>query len=336
MNHKLNVLIVGCGNIAGSFDENRADTYFNQPYTHAGALTADGRFNLVACVEPDVARRKAFMDFWSVARGFDDLDAVVNSGFSFDVVSLCSPTLSHYGDLQKIIALKPKIIFCEKPVTLTAKETEQVVKDCQQAGILLAVNHTRAWDASLSQLKQAVDAGEWGELRSIIGTYNKGVLNNGSHLIDLLYRFVSSINIIAVAPPVFDYTDDDPTIPALLQGDSGVSIHLVAAHAADYAIFEVQFIFSQGVLVMEKGGFSWRQRRAVDSPIFKGYRMLNEGSFYAGGYDNAMKRAVDNIYRAVTEQDDLLEIGHTALKVQKFCEQLKRQALRKGGSEYHG
>ncbi len=336
MNHKLHVLIVGCGNIAGRFDENRAEIYHAHPYTHAGAMTADGRFDLVACVEPNQARRKAFMDFWSVASGFDDLDAVIHSGLSFDVVSLCSPTSSHYSDLQKIIALKPKIIFCEKPVTLTAKETGQVVNDCQQAGIRLAVNHTRAWDTSLSQLKQAVDAGEWGALRSITGTYNKGVLNNGSHLIDLLYRFVASINIIAVAPPVFDYTDDDPTIPALLQGDGGVSIHLVAAHAADYAIFEVQFIFSQGVLSMEKGGFFWRQRRAVDGPVFKGYRMLDEGRVYAGGYDNAMKRAVDNIYRAVTEQEDLLETGQVALKVQKFCEQLTRQALCNGGSEYHG
>ena len=336
MPHKLNVLIVGCGNIAGGFDENRGNSYSTHPYTHAGAMTADGRFNLLACVEPDAARRKAFMEFWSVARGFDDLDAVVHSGLAFDVVSLCSPTASHYSDLQKIIALKPKIIFCEKPVTLTAQETETVVNACQQAGIRLAVNHTRAWDASLSQLKQAVDAGEWGELRSIIGTYNKGVLNNGSHLIDLLYRFVPSMHIIAVGLPVFDYTDDEPTIPALLQSDAGLSIHLVAAHAVDYAIFEVQFIFSQGVLVMEKGGFSWRQRRAVDSPVFKGYRMLDEGRFYSGGYDNAMKRAVDNIYRAITRQEDVLETGYTALKVQKFCELLKRQALCNGGVESHG
>ncbi len=327
MNQKLNVLIVGCGNIAGRFDENRGNAYVTQPYTHAGALTADGRFNLAACVEPDEARKKAFMDFWPVAAGFCNLDAVVHSGQSFDVVSLCSPTHSHFSDLQKIIALKPKIIFCEKPVTLTAKETEQVVKDCQNAGIHLAVNHTRAWDPELNQLKQAVDAGEWGKLHSITGIYNKGVLNNGSHLIDLLYRFVSTLNIIAVAPPVFDYTDEDPTIPALLQSDCGVSIHLVAAHAADYAVFEVQFIFSQGILFMENGGFKWRQRRAVDSQTFKGYQMLDEGDFYPGGYGQAMKQAIDNIYRTITVGEVLAETGDAGLRVQRFCEQLKQYAL---------
>ena len=47
----LRVLIVGCGNIAGLFDQERS--HYDFPYTHAGAYIRDGRCSLAACVEAD-------------------------------------------------------------------------------------------------------------------------------------------------------------------------------------------------------------------------------------------------------------------------------------------
>ena len=60
------VLIVGCGKIAGGFDEGRP--VGDSPLTHAGAYIRDGRFNIVACVEPDDNRRSEFMAAWDVPK----------------------------------------------------------------------------------------------------------------------------------------------------------------------------------------------------------------------------------------------------------------------------
>ena len=51
------VLIVGCGNIAGGFDHEQPGT--DTPFTHAGAYCRHGGFALAACVEPDAERRAA-------------------------------------------------------------------------------------------------------------------------------------------------------------------------------------------------------------------------------------------------------------------------------------
>jgi predicted dehydrogenase len=104
------VLIIGCGRIAGGFDADRpADA---PPLTHAGAFSKDPRFTIAACVEPDTERREAFRRRWDVGEAAADLASLGAAPGAFDVVSLCSPTEAHAADLEAVLALKPKLVFC--------------------------------------------------------------------------------------------------------------------------------------------------------------------------------------------------------------------------------
>jgi predicted dehydrogenase len=170
-------------------------------------------------------------------------------------------------------------------------------------------------------------AGRWGELRSVVGLYNKGILNNGSHMLDLLSWLVGSMEIVRVGSPIQDHLPEDPTVPVWLEGPNGVQIHLACAHAKDYALFELQLILSGGILVMEEGGMFWRERPALDSDTFHGYRLPKEGVRRGGGYPKAMLQAVDNIYRAVTKGDVLASTGESALHAQRLCEQIRIEAM---------
>lgn len=323
INH-LRVLMVGCGNIAGGFDQARAPS--DLPYTHAGAYLRDGRFNIAACVEPDDTRRADFMKAWSVPIGFRSVDELVDSDFQFDLVSICSPTSCHAHDLEIALRLKPKLIFCEKPFTATLESSERLVEECRKAKVLLAVNHTRRWDPDVVKLQADMQAGQWGELRSIVGYYNKGILNNGSHMLDLLHLLVGGVSIVKVGKPVYDFFTSDPAIPVWLESDKNVPIHLACGHAEDYSIFELQLIFSRGVLIMEEGGMYWRERRAIDSTTFKGYRRLEEGMRREGEYPRAMLQAADNIYRAIKYSEPLASTGESALAAQRMCQLIMQQA----------
>lgn len=323
LNH-LRVLIVGCGKIAGGFDQGRFPN--DLPYTHAGAYVRDGRFKITVCVEPDDNRRAEFMETWGVPVGVRSTDELLNTGEQFDVISICSPTICHAHDLEIALRLNPKLIFCEKPITTLLADTEELVAECCEANILLAVNYTRRWDPDITKLQASIHAGQWGMLRSVIGLYNKGILNNGSHMLDLLHLIVGPMEIIKIGKPIYDFFPNDPTISVWLQGQQDVSIHLACSHAEDFAVFELQLIFSHGVLTMEDGGMFWRERRAIDSVTFKGYRMLEEGVRRAGEYPRAMLQAVDNIYRAIYQGDPLASTGDSALFAQRVCEQIKQHA----------
>lgn len=325
-NDRLSVLMVGCGNIAGGFDEGRSAG--NLPLTHAGAYARDGRFSIVACVEPDAQRRACFMGAWSVADGFATIDELLGCDLEFDVVSICSTTQCHAHDAEIALRLKPKLIFCEKPVTKSVDETKNLVEMCRDAQVPLAVNHTRRWDPDVVQLRADLLSGKWGRLRSVTALYGKGILNNGSHLIDLLNFLIGPLEILQVGRPIFDHFPDDPSVPAYLEGAQGqIPVQLSCAHATDYSAFEVQFVFSQGVLTMEDGGMLWRERRVTESKVFKGYNVLEAGSQRIGEYPRATLGAVNNIFQAIRHGQALASTGVSALEAQRICEQIKQQAL---------
>lgn len=320
----LRVMIVGCGNIAGGFDEGRPPE--RPPYTHAGAYAADGRFAVLACVEPHDNRRAEFMSAWNVPVGFASIEAALASGIQVDVISICSPTLCHAHDLQMALLFKPRLIFCEKPLTSAVATTQKLIDACTQSNTKLAVNYTRRWDADVLTLQADMQAGRWGTLRSVVAYYNKGIANNGSHMIDLLHLLIGPMRIVNVGSPINDFFAEDVTLPVWLENEAGVPVMLACGHAQDYAVFELQLVFSRGVLLMEDGGMFWRERRVADSKLFKGYCTLEEGVRRAGEYPGAMRNAVDNLYRAIQQGDPLFCTGQDALAAQSVCEAIKQKA----------
>ena len=313
----LKVLVVGCGNIAGGFDAAASPT--DPPRTHARAYQAHGQFSLEACVEPNTARRQAFMARWGVHRGYASLHEVLDAQEYFDVISVCSPTDAHYDDTRLALALGPRLVFCEKPVCDDLALAEDLVARCRDHGTLLAVNHNRRWDPDLRRLREELAAGVWGALRSVSCLYNKGVLNNGSHLMDLLHDLLGPLSLLHTGEPVVDYSATDPSIPATLVTATGVPVSLSCGHAADYSLFEVQLVTQRGVIAMEDGGTRWRVRMAGASSQFQGYQALVDGDILPGHYLQSMANAVSNIYDAVVNGGALASNGDTALAAQRMC-----------------
>jgi len=322
---QLGVLVVGCGNIAGRFDHDRVDT--DTPFTHAGAYARHGSFAIKACVEPNQQTRESFMKRWGVAAGFSSLTEALDAGLSVDVVSVCSPTSAHFDDLLAALKFSPKLVFCEKPVAQRLAQTELMVERCHQQGVMLAVNYTRRWDPTLIRLITEIRSGAWGKLRCINGVYNKGVLNNGSHLVDLLHLLFRELEIAHAGPGCVDMWPEDPSVPAFLIGDRAVPVMLNVSDARDYSLFEVQFVTERGVISMEEGGLRWRFRMAQDSPTFANYKALGSDQQQSGTLGQATLAAVAEIYNAVRHAGDLSSTGDNALKAQRICEALLARSL---------
>ena len=316
------VLIVGCGNIAGGFDAGRpADA---PPLSHAGAFTRNPHFAIDACVDPDTARRLAFMARWQVPQGAATIAEL--EGRRFDVISLCSPTALHGEHLRAALALGPRLIFCEKPLSPSVAESERLVHLCREAGVLLAVNHNRRWDAAVRRLRDELRNGRWGPLRSVVASYNKGVLNNGSHMLDLLHALLGPLELLATGAAVHDFWPDDPSIPALLRCADGTPVHLNTTHAGDYALFELTLHLADASITMEDGGLAWRTRQRIHSPQFAGYRVLDGGERTNGEYLHTMRRAVDNLHASLLDEAPLCSTGDSALLAQRLCELIRHAA----------
>lgn len=317
------VLIVGCGAIAGGYDTDRpAD---QAPLTHAAAFSRHGDFRLVGCVDPDAERRNAFARRWGVNNAFANVEAA--AGRPIDVVSICSPTSLHAAHVEAALRLAPKLIFCEKPLTLELADARRLVEACDAAGVLLAVNHTRRWAPDIVRLREELARNDKGKVRAVSGVYNKGTLNNGVHMIDLVQYLLGPLQLVAAGEPLWDYWDTDPTVPALLKTRDAIPVTLGVAHAADYAVFEMTILTESGTLVMEDGGARWRERSAIDSPVFPGYSALDHGAFRDGAYDRAMLGAVSEIHQALASGHPISSTGYSSLEAQALCSLIRDQAL---------
>ncbi|MEO0444305.1 MAG: Gfo/Idh/MocA family oxidoreductase, partial [Pseudomonadota bacterium] len=318
--------IIGCGNIAGGFDKDLADT--DGPCTHAGAYRRDGRYTLKACVDPDPQQGKAFQQDWQVDHYYETLAAIPQDEH-FDIISICSPSACHYADMQVAITKRPKLIFCEKPITQHIAHTRELITQCKQHNIGLMVNYTRRWDPDIRDLKIAIEQQHYGQLRSVIGIYNKGIFHNGSHLVNTLTLLLGQLRVHQVLPGIADYHSDDPSINALLTGNIShrpIPVHFVTANAQDYTLFEIHFIFQNRSVIMYEGGLYWSDRLLQNSDRFTDYRTLDHGRQRPGRYPQAMLNALDNIYQFINVKQTLLCTGDDALATQALCATLYHQA----------
>ena len=162
-----------------------------------------------------------------------------------------------------------------------------------------------------------------GSLRSVVGYYNKGILNNGSHLLDILYFLIGEMKIVHVGRADHDFFPNDPSVSVMLETSSDVPVMLVpGCKANDFSLFEIQLVFETGMLMILDGGMRWSERKVVDSKTFEGYKELNIEIQSKGGYLETMSNAVDGIFRAITKEELLNSNIETALIAQALCEKI--------------
>jgi len=84
-------------------------------------------------------------------------------------VVISSPAVFHYS-MAKQALLADKDVFVEKPLSLTVKEGEELVKLAEQKGKILMVGHLLEYHPGIVKLKQMSDAGNLGKINYIYST----------------------------------------------------------------------------------------------------------------------------------------------------------------------
>ena len=320
MVHK--VLIVGCGNIAGRLDELRQSDSTTPPLSHAGAYSQNRRFLITGCVDPDRKRRSEFQKYWNVENGYDTLAEVSQQGSKFDVVSVCSPTSFHLEHLKLVLALSPALVFCEKPIGDDFAEARNLEESYSYKKIPLLINYSRRFDESVNRLKHEVETGIYGDLRSVSGYYNKGLLNNGSHFLDLLRFLLGDLTVDYTGRPVVDFKESDPTVPLVLLASDGTPISLSTGNANDFSLAELTFVFSKAQVTMMDGGLKWSYRHVEKSELYSGYQVLQAPRFETGMLLHSLENAVANIDDVLAGRKRPLCSGKDGLEVLGLCAEI--------------
>ena len=185
--------IIGLGFIGGA-DQVSGDALGQQVEdldgTHYAALSNHARVELVAGSSRDQGRRERFEERASVPTYASWQDMLERE--KLDIVGVATYTPQHAEITIACAQAGVRAILCEKPIASTVLEAEQMLAACEQAGALLAVNHNRRFDSNFRRLRDAVSAGQLGELTSAMVNWGSGRLGNvGTHMFNALCMVTS-------------------------------------------------------------------------------------------------------------------------------------------------
>ena len=149
------------------------------PAHRLGAL-ADGRFELAAGAldhRPEAGREYAQRLGIAADRAYGDwkemLEGEKHRSDRIDLVTVATPNSTHF-EITKNFLEAGFNVLCEKPMTMTTEEGEEIVKIAEATGKLCAVNYCYSAYPMVRQARAMVQNGEIGNIRLVVTNFSHG------------------------------------------------------------------------------------------------------------------------------------------------------------------
>jgi len=321
---KMKAGIVGCGNIGSLIDKYPGK---KPVYTHAGAYFLHPNYELITGADTNKKRLYLFGKKWGIKKIYLDYRKMIDKEMP-DIVSVCTPKEFHYEIVRYAAEKGVKVIFCEKPFTGNPYKARELINLCKRRNVMLAINFTRRYVYSFRKIKQIISEGELGLIQKVNCLYTKGIINNGSHMIDILsFIFGNSKTVKKLSPTKkSSLIKNDFDVDFKLDFKKGFIAYIFCCEGKHYGLFEIDIIGSLGRIRVTDSGFEIKHYRVHESPLFKGYKELEaEGMEIRSGMENAFTCAIENIYRAYHKKENLLCSGIEALNTVEIIKTLLKR-----------
>lgn len=321
--NKFKVAILGAGKIGALFDTPSQKVYL----THAHAFKSHPDFDLVAIYDVDRTKAKAAAERWQIPVWGTDLPDE-----PFDVVSVAVSDEFHYPVLKQLVEQPIKLVFLEKPIAINMAQALEIKKLFTLKKLPVAVNYRRRFVPEFQTLKKEIE--KLGAFISGGGYYGKGVLHNGSHLIDLLRFFIGVPLEFTLLGYDFDYDQGDPSVSAALSFAGGGLFVMQHVDPKLYTVFEIDLLFAKGRIRIVDSGFKIEIQRIMKDDRFQGYKNIEKEKEYLTSLDRALYFCADGIARFLRRGCPLACSFEDGLKNMEVCDRLAKAAKRneKAGS----
>lgn len=295
---------------------------------HAKAIDAIPNAELTGIYSRSIDKANAFSTKHSCAP-YDDYTAFITSP-DIDIITICTPSGFHLEPISAA-AKAGKHIICEKPLEVTAERVDEMITVCAENKVMLAGIFPRRFNASSQLLKQAINAGRFGNI-AMADAYIKwwrtqeyyesgawrgtwkldgggALMNQSIHTIDLLLYVMGDVKCVRaetrlVAHDGIEVEDVGIAMLEFKNGALGVIQGSTACWSKSGHPAEIQITGSQGSVFMSDDKFrvwEFAEESEEDEEIRCKYG-LNEGEAGAGAADPS---AIDFVWHQRNFEDVL-------------------------------
>ena len=131
-------VVIGCGLAGREMPQNHLQGYLQHP-----------RCEVVLIIDKDPAKIKG--------APVSSCQIKQIKFFRPDIVSIATPEETHLEVFREVLSYwTPQAFFIEKPLATSMDACEEIISVCEENGIVLAVNHARAWDSDVRRKRPTV------------------------------------------------------------------------------------------------------------------------------------------------------------------------------------
>jgi predicted dehydrogenase len=317
----LKAAIIGCGGRA---------------HGHAEAYLKVEGVRLLAVTDVDRARADRFAETYGAPAYYDAVEMLEK--VRPDIVSVVTRAKERCEVVTLCAEHRVRAINAEKPLAITLEEADRMAAACERAGTVLTVSHQMRYCPEFECGKRAIETGEIGDVYFLRGVCYGNLMNQGTHVIDMMRWFMNDARVSWVMAQADEY--DWP------ERDKG---HPAPMWTLGYLAFEngVRASLEAGPRYVPAAGTSpgWLNKRVealgtegmVDSVVGNYCRVLT--SREAGwrgteigveGWNNATIRFTEDLVRVVREGGEHRNGAQTSLHSFEVIQALAESARRGG------
>lgn len=262
--------VIGCSRM-GAFIDHEVVNYRGivRPYSHAAGFYAEERTNLVACADLRPSVMEEFGRQYDVPkqRQYTDYREMIERE-NLDIVGVATQPEQRAEVVIFAAEHGVKAIYAEKAMAASMDEATAMVDAVESNGVAFNLGTNNRWNTGFDKMKEVIDSGELGKLRTLIIYSNQTLFNKASHNFDLLLRLNSDYPaewVSAYLPKGDEQIDgdlvrEDPIAQGTISFHNGVMAHaLLAPTGGTEAICEKGY-------ARRLDGREWEIRRSTDVP----------------------------------------------------------------------
>lgn len=136
---------------------------------HIEAIRRTNLAQVVTIVGHTEAKTKEKADLLGIQNDTTDFESVVSDP-SIDVIHICTPNNLHY-QMAKRALQNGKHVVCEKPMTMTRAEAEDLLTLAKEKNLVNAIHYNIRYYPLIRQAREMIAHGELGRIYSITGSY---------------------------------------------------------------------------------------------------------------------------------------------------------------------
>ena len=320
---KLTCVLIGLGQIGLGYDIGNNDK--SSVLTHAKSIHLCPDIDLLAAVDLDPTKRKIFEKYYNVETYSNIAEALRNC--KPNIIIVATPSNDHLATVETILGEhKPLVIVCEKPIDTNIENARKIVSLCKEHKIQLYINYMRRSEHGVNNIKKMFINGEiQGPIKGV-AWYSKGIVNNGSHLINLLEYWLGHIKDVSDVKFNRNWNDNDFEVDVKISFELG-AVTFLSVWDEFFPHLSIELMSPSGRLQYNKSGeeILWQPSHATSVLTRNTYLEETEG--IANHFDRYQQEFVYNLVRSISGHASCISEGKDALNTLEWVHKIRTRIL---------